>query len=384
MKHLSKFFLPFLLFFCIGLTTSAQSSQESYEKGLDYYNQENFEEAVNWYRKAAEQGNAQAQFELADCYRKGEGVSEDDVEAVKWYRKAAEQGDSDAQFYLGCCYDNGEGVGQNLAEAAAWYRKAAEQGHVSAQYYLGVCYENGEGVGQNLAEAAAWYRKAADQGNEEAEEGYKDVVAKMQAIKKASGKTSGHEWVDLGLPSGTLWATCNVGASSPEETGDYFAWGETKPKDYYEWGTYKFYNADDYTVKKYCTMIKFGTIDNKKELDPQDDAATANWGSSWRTPSVTQFEELFNSHYCTCESYTINGVKGRLITSKKNGASIFLPLSGIHYSYGFENGIGAFWTRTIAVGNDREAFHFTILYGYNNGKSDSERCSGNSVRPVRK
>lgn len=91
-----------------------------------------------------------------------------------------------------------------------------------------------------------------------------------------------HEWVDLGLPSGTLWATCNVGADTPEGFGDYFAWGETAPKDDYSWETYRWCNGYFNTMTKYCTNGSYGTVDNRTELDPEDDAAYVNWGSSWR------------------------------------------------------------------------------------------------------
>ena len=109
-----------------------------------------------------------------------------------------------------------------------------------------------------------------------------------------------HEWVDLGLPSGTLWATCNVGASNPEELGSYFAWGETATKDFYEWSTYKWCNGSETTMTKYCTNSDYGNdgfVDNKTELDFEDDAAYVNWGPSWRIPSYEQFEELCTS--CT-------------------------------------------------------------------------------------
>lgn len=115
-----------------------------------------------------------------------------------------------------------------------------------------------------------------------------------------------HEWVDLGLPSGTLWATCNIGASSPEESGDYFAWGETAPKETYNWETYKWCNDRDNTVTKYCTTDIYGTVDNKTELDLEDDAAYVNWGSSWRMPSMEQIKEL--REYCSWEWTQSNGV----------------------------------------------------------------------------
>ena len=95
-----------------------------------------------------------------------------------------------------------------------------------------------------------------------------------------------HEWVDLGLPSGTLWATCNVGANAPEEYGDHFAWGETSPKDVYNWSTYQWCNGSMFTLTKYNTESSLGMVDNKTELDPEDDAAYVNWGPSWRTPTT--------------------------------------------------------------------------------------------------
>ena len=122
-------------------------------------------------RRQAEQGNAQAQFNLGECYYDGNGVSEDMTEAAKWYRKAAEQGLADAQFNLGTCYRNGYGVKKNPSEAAKWYRKAAEQGHAKAQYFLGLCYLNDDGLGvkKNPAEAVKWFRKAAEQEDAKAQ-----------------------------------------------------------------------------------------------------------------------------------------------------------------------------------------------------------------------
>ena len=138
-----------------------------YEFGLgvtqDYY------EAVKWYRKAAEQGNRQAQHNLGVYYEKGRGVTQDYTEAVKWYRKAAEQGYARAQCNLGYCYEFGLGVTQDYYEAVKWYRKAAEQGNARAQNNLGVCYKNGTGVTKSVAEAVKWYRKAAEQGDASAQ-----------------------------------------------------------------------------------------------------------------------------------------------------------------------------------------------------------------------
>ena len=131
--------------------------------------EKNLSEAVKWWRKAAEQGDAQAQYNLGVCYALGDGVEKNPTEAVKWCRKAAEQGNAQAQYNLGFCYDFGNGVEKNLSEAVKWYRKAAEQGLASAQYNLGVCYTKGNGVEKNLSEAVKWYRKAAEQGNAKAQ-----------------------------------------------------------------------------------------------------------------------------------------------------------------------------------------------------------------------
>lgn len=125
-------------------------------------------EAVKWWRKAAEQGLAEAQFRLGGCYDRGEGVPKDELEAVKWIRKAAEQGQAAAQAIFGSHYDNGRGVPKNTAEAVKWYRLSAEQGFAGAQYNLGVAYANGKGISKDKVEAVKWFRKAADQGNAQA------------------------------------------------------------------------------------------------------------------------------------------------------------------------------------------------------------------------
>jgi hypothetical protein len=122
-------------------------------------------EAVAWYRKAAEQGHAEAQCNLGVSYSTGEGAERDLVEAVTWYRKAAKQGLAEAEYSLGWCYDTGAGAKQDLVEAVAWYRKAAEQGDARAQLNLGHCYTTGRGVDRDEVEAIAWYKKSAEQGD---------------------------------------------------------------------------------------------------------------------------------------------------------------------------------------------------------------------------
>lgn len=121
-------------------------------------------EALNWYRKAAEQGVEQTQIHLGKCYDYGLGVESNMAEAMKWYKKAADQGSAKGQFCLGVCYQ----LSNNLAEALNWYRKAAEQGYVNAQFNLGSHYQSGDGITQNLSLAMYWYLKAAEQGDESA------------------------------------------------------------------------------------------------------------------------------------------------------------------------------------------------------------------------
>ena len=138
--------------------------------------------------------------------------------------------------------------------------------------------------------------------------------------------TGEHEWVDLGLPSGTLWATCNIGASSPEEYGDYFAWGEVTPKEVYDWSTYKWCNGTETTMTKYCINSELGIVDNKTELEPADDAAYVNWGPSWRMPTIDQLQELKNS--CTWERVTISNGDVCILVTGTNGNTMLLPLAG--------------------------------------------------------
>ena len=214
-----------------------------------------------------------------------------------------------------------------------------------------------------------------------------DVTVLYNYLLSDDVNTDDHEWVDLGLPSGTLWATMNVGASNPEDYGDYFAWGETQPKGYYDWSTYKWCNGDYNQLTKYCTKSGYGYngfVDNKAELDPEDDAATANWGSGWRMPSLEQMQELRDN--CTSEWTTRNGVNGRLFTSNINGASLFLPAAGYRWGDGlYDAGSwGNYWSRTLDSRNPGSAFLLIFSSGSVNWDYwGNNRSSGQKVRAVR-
>lgn len=203
------------------------------------------------------------------------------------------------------------------------------------------------------------------------------AVKSFEREGNTHGFINGHEYVDLGLPSGTLWATCNVGASSPEEYGDYFAWGETASKDYYDWSTY--FDTDDNGK----TFKKYNNNGGLTELLPEDDAATANWGSPWRMPSRDQIKELFNSNYTTTEWTQLNGVYGRKITSMSNGNSIFLPAAGYRWGGSLYFGsYGYYWSSSLSPDYDNDAYYLYFSsgdwywYGGNRGY-------GRSVRAVR-
>ena len=189
-----------------------------------------------------------------------------------------------------------------------------------------------------------------------------------------------HDWVDLGLPSGTLWATCNVGASAPEEYGDYFAWGETSPKNEYSWNTYKWCNGSENTLTKYCTDSSYGTVDNKTELEPEDDAAYVNWGPLWRMPSYDQQTELRTK--CTWTWTTLNGVRGNLVTGP-NGASLFLPATGYHWdsSFDYSGNYGWYWSNTLGSGSPYGAWDQSFCSG-TVGWERGYRRNGMTVRPV--
>lgn len=192
--------------------------------------------------------------------------------------------------------------------------------------------------------------------------------------------TEQHEYVDLGLPSGTLWATCNVGASAPEEYGDYFAWGEVDPKSTYNWKTYF-----DSIGGSSSDFRKYYNGGGKTELDLQDDAAYMNWGEGWRMPSLEQFEELCNSDYTTTSWTTQNGTDGLLITSKSNEVSLFLPAAGDHWETSYANYTfyGMYWSRTLLMYLPTYSPFLTFSSEDITLNESDCRCYGNSVRPVR-
>ena len=199
------------------------------------------------------------------------------------------------------------------------------------------------------------------------------------------GSSDDHAYIDLGLPSGTLWATCNVGANAPEVYGDYFAWGETAPKDVYDWSTYQYCMGSSNTLTKYCNESNYGYngfTDNLTTLEPSDDVATTNWGSDWRMPTQAEFQELLDNTTVTWTQQ--NGVNGRLFTAA-NGSSIFLPAAGSRGNSSLD-GAGSYsryWSSSLYTDYPNNAWHvYFDKYNYDMGNI-SYRYYGRSVRAVR-
>lgn len=195
---------------------------------------------------------------------------------------------------------------------------------------------------------------------------------------------SSENYVDLGLPSGTLWATCNIGANTPEGYGNYFAWGETQPKDTYNWSTYQYCNGSNNSLTKYCNNSSYGYngfTDNLTTLLPGDDAATANWGSDWRMPTKAEFDELYNN---TTRTWTQQGgVNGWLFTAA-NSNSLFLPAAGCRWGVDLEyaGGDGNYWSSSLHSSHPDNAWNFYFNSG-SYSMHGSSRSNGRSVRAVR-
>lgn len=209
---------------------------------------------------------------------------------------------------------------------------------------------------------------------------YADRIRPITDYPLASIPTGGTvgEAVDLGLS--VKWASWNVGASTPEGYGAFFAWGETEIDWGYDWANYKWCNGSSTTLTKYNTKSANGTVDNKTTLDLEDDAASANWGGTWRMPTDAEWTELRTN--CTWTWTTQSGVNGRLVTAA-NGNSIFLPAAGFRYgtTLGDVGSHGYYWSSSLHTSAPLYAWYVSF------GSGDVERSNvmryyGRTVRPV--
>ena len=194
------------------------------------------------------------------------------------------------------------------------------------------------------------------------------------------------EYVDLGLPSGTLWSTCNLGANTPEDYGDYFAWGDSIPKVIYDWSTYKYCMNGYDKLTKYCSNSYYGYkgyTDTLSVLEADDDAASITWGDGWRMPTSAEWEELFQYTEVSFVRDSVYNLYGIRCTAN-NTLSIFLPAAGERYDAGLYgcNRHGSYWSSTLDAELpsrscyfyfDWDEFRMTHYYRY----------YGRSVRPVR-
>ncbi len=198
----------------------------------------------------------------------------------------------------------------------------------------------------------------------------------------AQWSTNAWQKIDLGLS--IKWSSINIGALSPEDYGEYFAWGETTTKDNYNWRNYKWCNGSETTLTKYNSDSDYGTIDNKTTLEMIDDAAHVIWGGNWRIPTIDEWEELHNE--CIWEWTRENNINGYKVISKTTGCSIFLPAAGYRYDNSLSNPSlhGYYWASTLA---------YSPRYGHSTMFSAQEikyggnwyydyRAYGHSIRPV--
>lgn len=197
---------------------------------------------------------------------------------------------------------------------------------------------------------------------------------KTEIDTKSDGIVSGHNYVDLGLPSGILWASCNIGALVPEGYGNYYAWGETTPQrnNAYNENSYKFFDGNNYT--------KYNFTDGLTTLRSPDDAAAANWGNGWRMPTADDWDELL--YYCDVDWIEQNGTYGRLITGPNNH-SIFLPAAGcrLEGDLYYTDLFSLYWSSTLLDDDEEDAWYLYI------SETDcnvyyNHRYYGHPVRPV--
>lgn len=230
--------------------------------------------------------------------------------------------------------------------------------------------------------------EAIQAGNTSEKEGWAEIAKLLAQLKTAAGiggSTDKVEYVDLGLPSGNLWATCNLGASSPEAYGDYYAWGEVEPKQKYTYPNHKWYKEGAPSLG----FTKYNNEDGKLTLEDEDDAVIQKLGNGWRTPTLADFRELTNQKLTTIKKTTLNGVAGYQITSKRNKKSIFIPCAGFKQDKPQTREISSSEEVAICMTNvrriDYQVFNAWSFAFQDDriGRYGKRRPDGISVRPVK-
>ena len=230
--------------------------------------------------------------------------------------------------------------------------------------------------------------EAIQAGKTSENEGWAEIAKMLELLKTTAGiggSTDKVEYVDLGLPSGNLWAKCNLGASAPEAFGDYYAWGEVEPKQVYTNSNHKWYKEGAPSLG----FTKYNNEDGKLSLEDEDDAVIQKLGNGWRTPTLADFRELTNQKYTTIEKTTLNGVAGYKITSKKNKKSIFIPFAGFKNDKPQTREISSDETVAVCMTNqrriDNQVFNcWTFAFEQDRiRRYGKRRYDGISIRPVK-
>ena len=225
-------------------------------------------------------------------------------------------------------------------------------------------------------------------GNTNEKEGWAEIAKQLELLKAAAGiggSTDKVEYVDLGLPSGNLWAKCNLGASAPEAFGDYYAWGEVEPKQVYTNSNHKWYKEGAPSLG----FTKYNNEDGKLSLEDEDDAVIQKLGNGWRTPTLADFRELTNQKLTTIKKTTLNGVAGYQITSKRNKKSIFIPFAGFRNDKPQTREISSDETVAVCMTNqrriDNQVFNcWTFAFEQDRiRRYGKRRYDGISIRPVK-
>lgn len=310
-------------------------------------------------------------------------------------------------FTAGASAPSSVSCGSFKAKISAAY--AGEPGTDPESVQVGVCYSDthklpnlaldadtcvflgtgdGMAVVEGLRPGTTYYYRAYVKVDTDVYYGSEVCYATTLPAGQENVTVDGHEFADLGLPSGLLWATCNVGAESATEGGDCFAWGETAGKSAYTWESTKWSAGGYDALTKYCADAAYGSggfADGLNVLDASDDAATAAWGADCRMPTQEECAELAeNCEWEWVASYAGSSASGYKVTSKKNGNYIFLPAAGFGSGEGVygEGKYGFYWTSSLCADHSFGAYCLSLqdtaalpdFYFY--------RCVGLSVRPV--
>ena len=393
-------------------------AQAQYELGFSYFSNTDFNsggdfmqdysQAVKWYLKSAEQGHIEAQVQLGICYANGLGVDKDENKAYYWWQKAAEQGHESAIYFMKSKESHGiieQSINGTISSKDAIsilkqknkckliLRSATPKLVVikAIKDVLKISLVEAKNIVENIPaiiyEANRWDLISICKKIENLLPNKQDVILEIEDCsdikkwlyndcekrieqerieKNTSNMVNGHEYVDLGLPSGLKWATCNVGANKPEEYGNYYAWGETKTKN-------------TYTPKNSLTLYK-----PMKDIsgNSQYDVARVQWGGNWRMPTYDALNELRT--YCKWTRITHNGVKGHKVVGP-NGNSIFLPAAGYRSDSSLcsVGSYGRYWSSTPIESSDNYGAWIFRFYGGCKGVlMNVWRQDGLTVRPI--